>query len=68
MRARWRTRVGWGGVPASASDVGGAAGGAGAARGAGGTVHTRTRYINVVRAVLRQDGVRVPSGGAATFA
>jgi transposase len=31
-------------------------------------VHTRTRYINVVRAVLRQDGVRIPSGGAATFA
>jgi len=31
-------------------------------------VHTRTRYINVVRAVLRQDGMRVPSGGAATFA
>jgi transposase len=31
-------------------------------------VHPRTRYINVVRAVLRQDGVRVPSGGAATFA
>jgi transposase len=31
-------------------------------------VQTRTRYINVVRAVLRQDGVRIPSGGAATFA
>jgi transposase len=31
-------------------------------------VQTRTRYINVVRAVLRRDGVRVAPGGAATFA
>jgi transposase len=30
-------------------------------------VRTRTRYISVLRAVLRRDGVRVPSGGAATF-
>jgi len=30
-------------------------------------VRTRTRYISVIRAVLRRDGVRVPSGGAATF-
>jgi transposase len=29
-------------------------------------VRTRTRYISVIRAVLRRDGVRVPSGGAAT--
>jgi transposase len=26
-------------------------------------VRTRTRYISVIRAVLRRDGVRVPSGG-----
>jgi hypothetical protein len=31
-------------------------------------VQTRTRYLNVVRAVLRRDGVRVAPGGAATFA
>jgi transposase len=30
-------------------------------------VRTRTRHISVVRSVLRRDGVRVPSGGAATF-
>jgi len=30
-------------------------------------VRTRTRYISVLRAVLRRDGIRVPSGGAATF-
>ena len=30
-------------------------------------VRTRTRYISVLRTVLRRDGVRVPSGGAATF-
>src|SRR5262249_30789055 len=30
-------------------------------------VRTRARYIRVIRAVLRRDGVRVPSGGAATF-
>src|SRR5262249_54383565 len=30
-------------------------------------VRTRTRYISGLRAVLRRDGVRVPSGGAATF-
>jgi len=31
-------------------------------------VRTRTRAINVLRAVLRREGVRVPSGRAATFA
>jgi transposase len=31
-------------------------------------VRTRTRYLSVIRALLRQDGVRLPSGGAATFA
>jgi transposase len=31
-------------------------------------VRTRTRYINVIRAALRREGVRVPSGSAATFA
>jgi transposase len=30
-------------------------------------VRTRTRYISVLRAVLRRDGVRVSGGGAATF-
>ena len=30
-------------------------------------VRTRTRYISVIRAVLRRDGVRLPSRGAATF-
>src|SRR5262249_31227352 len=30
-------------------------------------VRTRTRYISVLRAVRRRDGVRVPSAGAATF-
>src|SRR5215469_17159442 len=30
-------------------------------------VRTRTRDISVLRAVLRRDGMRVPSGGAATF-
>jgi len=30
-------------------------------------VRTRTRYISVLRAVLRRDGIRGPSGGAATF-
>ena len=30
-------------------------------------VRTRTRYISVLRAGLRRDGVRVPSGGASPF-
>jgi transposase len=30
-------------------------------------VHTRTRYISVVRALLRQHGYRVPSGSADSF-
>ena len=30
-------------------------------------VHTRTRYISVIRALLRQDGYRVPSGSAGSF-
>ena len=30
-------------------------------------VHTRTRYISVIRALLRQHGYRVPSGSAGTF-
>jgi transposase len=30
-------------------------------------VRTRTRYLSVIRAVLRREGVRVPSGSAATF-
>src|SRR5262249_28833951 len=30
-------------------------------------VRTLTRYISVLRAVLRRDGIRGPSGGAATF-
>jgi transposase len=31
-------------------------------------VRTRTRDINVIRAALRREGVRVPSGSATTFA
>ena len=30
-------------------------------------VHTRTRYISVIRALLRQHGYRVPSGSADNF-
>ncbi|HEY7117073.1 MAG TPA: IS110 family transposase [Tepidisphaeraceae bacterium] len=30
-------------------------------------VHTRTRYISVIRALLRQHGYRVPSGSAGAF-
>jgi transposase len=30
-------------------------------------VHTRTRYISVIRALLRQQGYRVPSGSAERF-
>jgi transposase len=30
-------------------------------------VHTRTRYISVIRALLRQHGYRVPSGSAEHF-
>jgi transposase len=30
-------------------------------------VRTRTRYISLIRALLRQHGYRVPSGGAETF-
>ena len=30
-------------------------------------VHTRTRYISVIRALLRQHGYRVPSGSAEGF-
>jgi hypothetical protein len=30
-------------------------------------VRTRTRYLLVIRAVLRREGIRVPSGSAATF-
>jgi transposase len=30
-------------------------------------VHTRTRYISVIRALLRQQGYRVPSGSAESF-
>src|SRR6266508_954280 len=30
-------------------------------------VRTRTRYISLIRALLRQHGYRVPSGSAATF-
>src|SRR6266540_2149925 len=30
-------------------------------------VRTRTRYISVIRTLLRQQGYRVPSGSAATF-
>jgi transposase len=31
-------------------------------------VRTRTRYLSVIRALLRREGCRVPSGSAATFA
>jgi transposase len=31
-------------------------------------VRTRTRYLSVIRALLRREGVRVPSGSAAAFA
>jgi transposase len=31
-------------------------------------VRTRTRYLSVIRALLRREGIRVPSGSAATFA
>jgi len=31
-------------------------------------VHTRTRYISLIRALLRQQGYRVPSGSAEAFA
>jgi len=31
-------------------------------------VQTRTRHIRLIRAFLRQQGYRVRSGGAATFA
>jgi transposase len=31
-------------------------------------VHTRTRYISLIRALLRQQGYRVPSGSAERFA
>src|SRR5215470_15884282 len=30
-------------------------------------VHTRTRYISVIRALLRQHGYRVPSGSTGSF-
>src|SRR5882724_9950311 len=30
-------------------------------------VHTRTRYISLIRALLRQHGYRVPSGSADSF-
>ena len=30
-------------------------------------VHTRTRYISIIRALLRQHGYRVPSGSARSF-
>src|SRR5712692_901459 len=30
-------------------------------------VHARTRYISVIRALLRQHGYRVPSGSADSF-
>src|SRR6266849_10258223 len=30
-------------------------------------VHTRTRYISLIRALLRQQGYRVPSGSAGSF-
>src|SRR5262245_39842746 len=30
-------------------------------------VRTRTRYLSVIRAVLRREGIRVPSGSAAAF-
>jgi transposase len=30
-------------------------------------IQTRTRYISVIRALLRQQGYRVPSGGAESF-
>jgi transposase len=30
-------------------------------------VRTRTRYLSVIRALLRREGIRVPSGGAAAF-
>src|SRR5262245_20900689 len=30
-------------------------------------VRTRTRYLSVIRAVLRREGIRVPSGSAVTF-
>jgi transposase len=30
-------------------------------------VHTRTRYISIIRALLRQQGYRVPSGSAEGF-
>jgi len=30
-------------------------------------VHTRTRYISLIRALLRQQGYRVPSGSAERF-
>src|SRR5215472_12012330 len=30
-------------------------------------VHTRTRYISVIRALLRQHGYRVPAGSAGSF-
>jgi transposase len=31
-------------------------------------VRTRTRYLSVIRALLRREGLRVPSGSAAAFA
>jgi transposase len=31
-------------------------------------VRTRTRYLSVIRALLRREGIRVPSGSAAAFA
>jgi transposase len=31
-------------------------------------VRTRTRYLSVIRALLRREGIHVPSGSAATFA
>src|SRR5262245_50040155 len=30
-------------------------------------VQTRTRYLSVIRALLRREGIRVPSGSAAAF-
>jgi transposase len=30
-------------------------------------VRTRTRYLSVIRALLRREGIRVPSGSAAAF-
>ena len=31
-------------------------------------VHTRTRYVSLVRALLRREGIAIPSGSASRFA